>query len=83
MYRKVEGNLRMTAHEAAEQFPDSYILFRRDNRSLSHMMGTVLFVGDDRSELFSVLMKLDDTNLCGVMEGINHQYSLGGVVVGE
>jgi len=82
MYRKIEPALRMTSNEAYESYPDSYIVMRMDSMKLSNDMGTVLYVGDDRRELFSLIMKLDDPNLCGVSEGINLQRSLGGVVVG-
>ena len=83
MYKKIEPTLRMTANDAYERFPDSYIIMRMDSMKLSNDMGTVLYVGDNRGEMFSLVMKLDDPNLCGVMEGLNLQRSLGGIVVGE
>jgi hypothetical protein len=46
-------------------------------------MGTILYIGDDDDELFSLITKFDDPYLCGVVEGLNHQWSLGGIVVGE
>ena len=82
MYRKVEPALRMTANEASERYPDSYIMMRMDSMDPSNDMGTVLYLGDDGDELFSLVMKLDDPSLCGVAEGLNHQRSLGGIVVG-
>ena len=83
MYKVVEGNLRMTANEATERFPDNYIAMRMDSRDLSHRMGTVLYIGDDGAELLGVLVALDDPSLCGVSEGLNLQCSLGGIMIGE
>jgi hypothetical protein len=83
MYRKIEVNRRMTTHEASERYPDSYIAMRMDSMNPSNIMGTVLYVGDNQREIFSVVVKLDDPSLCGVIEGLNHRRSLGGVVVGE
>ena len=82
MYKKVEPVVRMTSNEAAEHYPDCYIVFRRDSMNPSNNMGAVLYVGDDRRELFSLVTKLSDPTNCGVSEGINLQRSLGGVVVG-
>ena len=82
MYRKIEPALRITANEASERYPDSYILMRMDSMSPSDDMGSVLYIGDDGDELFALVMKLDDPSLCGVTEGLNHRRSLGGVVVG-
>ena len=82
MYKKTESELRMTANEASERYPDSFILMRMDSTNPSDDMGTVLFIGDDGDELFSLVMKLDDPSNCGVTEGLNHLRSLGGVVVG-
>ena len=77
MYNKIEPNLRMTANEASEQYPDSYILMRMDSMIPSDDMGTILYIGDYGDELFSLVMKLDDPSLCGVTEGLNHMRSLG------
>jgi hypothetical protein len=83
MYQEVEGHPRMTDHEAAERYPDSYILKRLDSMKLStHIMCTVLYVGDNRSELYNVLGEMDDPHLCGISEGLHLQNSLGGVVIG-
>ena len=82
MYRKIEPALRMTANEASAKYPDEFILMRMDSMNPSNDMGTVLYIGDDSDELFSLIMKLDDPSLCGVTEGMNHRRSLGGVVVG-
>jgi hypothetical protein len=82
MYQKVESNLRMTANEASERYPDSYIAMRMDSMDISHRMGTVLYIGDNHAELFSLVMELDDPSRCGVSEGLNLRRSLGGVVVG-
>ena len=82
MYRKIEPALRITANEASERYPDSYILMRMDSMNPSDDMGSVLYIGDDDDELFALLMKLDDPSICGVTEGLNHRRSLGGVVVG-
>ena len=83
MYKKIEPSLRMTANEASERYPDSYIVMRMDSMNPSNDMGTVLYIGDDGDELFSLVMKFDDPSLCGVTEGLNHMRSLGGIVIGE
>ena len=82
MYREIEPVLRMTANEASERYPDEFIMMRMDSMDPSNDMGTVLYIGDDGDELFALVMRLDDPSLCGVTEGLNHQRSLGGVVVG-
>ena len=82
MYRKIEPTLRMTANEASESYPDEYIVIRMDSRNLPNDIGTVVYVGDDGDELFSLVMKLDDPSLFRVTEGLNHRCSLGGIVVG-
>lgn len=82
MYKKTEPTLRMSSNETSERYPNSYILFRRDSRVLSNDMGTVLYVGDDGDELFALAMKFDNPTNCGVLEGLNLQRSLGGLVVG-
>ena len=81
MYKKIEPTLRMTSNEAAINYPDSYIIMRWDTMNPSNDMGTVLYVGNERREMFSLVMKLDDPTNCGVTEGINHRRSLGGVVI--
>ena len=80
MYRKIEGDLRMTLNEASERFPDSFILIRRDNRDLFNPMGTVLYIGDDYHELFSMQVDMDDS-LGIVVDGLNHHRSLGGIEI--
>ena len=82
MYTKIEPALRMTRNEASERYPDSYILIRWDSMNPSDDMGTILYVGDNDRELFSLVNKLNDPTNCGVAEGLNHQRSLGGIVVG-
>ena len=82
MYKKIERNQRMTTNEASVRYPESFILVQRDSRELSNAMGTVLYVGDDYDELFSLMLEIDESSLCIVIEGLNHQRSLGGVVVG-
>ena len=76
MYQKVEGNLRMSVNEASERYPDSFIVIRRDSEDLSNQIGTILYVGDDGFELFSLITSFDDPSLCVVVEGLNHQRSL-------
>jgi len=79
MYERVD-NIRMTDIEASELYPNDYIAMRMDDRT--GQMGTVLFIGDDQSELLQLILGLNDFTNCGVHEGINLQNSLGGVVVG-
>ena len=82
MYNRLEPAPRMKKNEAAERFPDNFILIRMDTMNPSNSMGTVLYVGDDGDELFSLAMSLDDPTNCGVSEGLNLRRSLGGVEVG-
>ena len=82
MYRKIEEYQHMTMHEASELYPDSYTLMQRDNRDIFDPTGVVLYVGDSFDELFSLMM-VSDIPLGLVVEGLNHQRSLGGIVVGE
>ena len=79
MYESVD-NVRMTDIEASVLYPDMYYAMRMDDRT--GQMGTVLFIGDDQSELFRLVLNLDDPSNCGVHEGLNLRRSLGGVVVG-
>jgi hypothetical protein len=79
MYKKVD-NLRMTDIEAAVKYPDNFIIFRKDSRN--SVMGTVLFIGNDYDEMSDMLMDMEDPTNCGVIEGMNHRRSLGGVVRG-
>lgn len=79
MYKQI-NNLRMTDNEASERYPDSFIIMRMDGTS--SQTGDVLYVGDDQSEMIYLLMKIEDSSFCGVIEGLNHRRSLGGVVVG-
>jgi len=76
MYKKIEGHQHMTTNEASELYPDSYIIMRMDSMDVSNHLGTVLYIGDDSDELFSVLMGLEDSSLCGVIEGLEHRHSL-------
>ena len=81
MYRKIE-NQRMTDIEASLYYPDDYIVMRMDSTDLANAVGTVLYVGDNRRELYSLINQLKDQTNCGVLEGLNIQQSLGGVAVG-
>ena len=79
MYQKVERDQRMTDIEASERYPGSFIIMRMDN--INSETGTVLYVGDNENEIISLVMELNEP-FCGVIEGLNHRRSLGGVVVG-
>ena len=81
MYRKIEPNLRMTVNEASECYPDEFIVMQMDSMDLSDDVGSVLYVGDNERELYALIVSLNQP-FCGVHEGLNHQRSLGGVVVG-
>jgi hypothetical protein len=78
MYRKVEDTPHMTMHEASERYPDNFILMQMDNRDIYDPAGIVLYLGDNYNELFSLMMKFD-VPLGLVVEGLNHQRSLGGI----
>jgi len=80
MYERIDNNTRMTDVEASVLYPDSYYAMRKDSRT--SQTGTVLFIGDNQSELFRLVLNLDDPTNCGVHEGLNLRRSLGGVVVG-
>lgn len=82
MYKKIESALHMTANEASRRYAGGHIVMRMDSKNLSNDMGSVLYVGDDGDELFSLVMKFDDPSIYRVVEGLNHRRSLGGVVVG-
>ena len=82
MYKKIEPIPRMTRNEASERYPDNYILIQRDSRDIFDPVGNVLYIGDNYDELFSLMMD-SDVPLGLVVEGLNHQRSLGGIVVGE
>ena len=79
MYQRVDDIQRMTDNEASVHYPDSYIIMRLD--SMDSETGTVLYVGDTMGELLPLLMALEEP-YCGIVEGLNHRRSLGGVVVG-
>ena len=81
MYRKIEPPMRMARHEASERYPDSFIIMQMDSMDLSDDVGAVLYVGDNQREMFALVVSLNQS-FCGVIEGLNHQRSLGGVVVG-
>ena len=79
MYQRIDDTQSMTDIEASTQYPDSYMLVRRD--SMYSEAGTILYVGDNMGELISLSMVIDEP-FCGILEGLNHQRSLGGVVIG-
>ena len=79
MYKEMD-NQRMSDIEASENYPDSFIVMRKDFAGSE--TGTVLYIGDDQRELISLFTKFDDIANCGIVEGRNHRRSLGGVVVG-
>jgi len=81
MYRKIEPALRMTRNEASERYPDEFIIMQMDSMDLSDDVGTVLYVGDTERELYGVVKSVG-LPFCGVVDGLNHRRSLGGVVVG-
>ena len=82
MYRKIEPALRMTANEASERYPDSFIVMQMDSMDLSDDVGTVLYVGDNQRELYALVVSLN-LPFSGVVDGLNYyRNSLGGVVVG-
>ena len=79
MYSKILDSQRMTDVEASELYPDSYIIMSMDD--MFGQVGTVLYVGDDEDEIYSLLMTLQEP-FCGVIEGLNHRRNcLGGVVI--
>ena len=81
MYRKIEPTLRMTRNEASARYPDEFIIMQMDSMDLSDDVGTVLYVGDNQRELFTVVVSIGSP-LTGVVDGINYYRNcLGGVVV--
>jgi len=81
MYRKIEPALRMSRNEASARYRDSFILMQMDSMKLSDDVGTVLYVGEDQNEMFALAVKLQ-LPFSGIVDGLNHRCSLGGVVVG-
>ena len=81
MYKKIEPALRMTRNEASAYYPESFIIMQMDSMDLSDDVGTVLYVGDNQRELYSLVVSLS-LPFSGVVEGLEHRRSLGGVVVG-
>ena len=82
MYKKLEPPPHMTRSEASRRYPDNYILMQRDNRDMYDPPGLVLYIGDNRNELFALQVDLK-IPLGVVIEGINLMRSLGGFLVGE
>jgi len=81
MYRKIEPALRMTANEASAHYPDEFIIMQMDSMDLSDDIGTVLYVGNERRELYALVVSLN-LPYSGIVEGLNYyRNSLGGVVV--
>ena len=82
MYRKIEPTLRMTRNEASEHYPEDFIVMQMDSMDLSDDVGTVLYVGDNRRELYTLIVSLNQP-FCGVVAGLDYyRNDLGGVVVG-
>ena len=81
MYQTVEGNLHMTTDEASERYPDSFIVMRMNSTDISNDMGTVLYIVNNQKEAFSLQFN-SNISFGIVIEGLNLQCSLGGVVVG-
>jgi len=81
MYKVVEGSPRMTRNEACLKYPNSYILMQKEDRDMFDPIGLVLYVGDDDDELFSLQVNLP-VSMGVIVEGVNLQRSLGGLVVG-
>ena len=81
MYKKIEPALRMTRNEASAHYPESFIIMQMDSMDLSDDVGTVLYVGDNQRELYALVVSLN-LSFSGVVEGLEHRRSLGGVAVG-
>ena len=79
MYKRIDDNPRMTDNEASEHYPDSYVLVRWD--SMYSETGTVVYVVDNMGELITLAYTLEES-FYGIIEGLNHRRSLGGVVIG-
>lgn len=81
MYRKIEPAIRMTANEASSRYPDEFVIMYMGRPSLTDDVGDVLYVGDNREELYPLLTSLN-LNYSGIVTGLNHYRNcLGGVVV--
>ena len=79
MYRKLEPAERMTDIEASEKYRHEYVIMRMDD--FDGDTGTVLYVGDNEKELNRLLSQIDDPSMCGVIEGVSLQCTLGGIEV--
>jgi hypothetical protein len=71
---------RVTDTEAGNQFPNSYVLMRRDSDKLGEESGVILWLGDDEKEVYKQLGSLDDLGNCTVVTGIDKSYSLLGSI---
>jgi hypothetical protein len=71
--------LRMTESQAAEKFPNEYILMRMDNNDPDCETGIVLKVGK-RKDVFNTLDGLENKHNSFLFEGINLRNNLGGIV---
>jgi hypothetical protein len=80
MYRKIDGPKHMTVNEASERYPDDFVLMQLNSRCLSDPTGVVLYVGSDADELFELQIKQNIPQGL-VVDGINNQQSLGGIVI--
>jgi hypothetical protein len=84
MVRKIEPAQRMSSNDAAEIYPDSYILMRIGSvKMTAGDEGDILYVSDNEDELYPILRQLDESEIYLLTEGMTHRCSLGGVVVGE
>ena len=80
MLKKIEPPLRMTSNEASSRYPNELILMEMDSMDLSDDVGVVLYVGDNRADLYSMMDKID-AHYLSVVEGLNLQRNcLGGIV---
>ena len=79
MLRMIELSQRMTDMEASVQYPDNYIIMGMEGMNSAY--GRALYVGDSFEEAMSQLMKIKEP-YCGIVEGLNHQRSIGGIVIG-
>lgn len=82
MYRKVESSPKMSMHEASGHYPDDYILLQMEDDFMLAPVGTVVYVGDDFSELFALQVDLPVPRGT-VFEGLNLQrrHSMGGIAL--
>ncbi len=65
MIKKIEDSARMTMNEAEEFYPDNHILMLDDEEYMVYPIGRVVYIGDNRKELYDLLDELPEARSSG------------------